>query len=597
VLNCRILLYGIGIGKGRTISNDAHRAPPPENHFHTPSAGPVVLAISVILVLYAISTAIGWTQKLVSHGDHGGDDHAAAAEHDQDDGFDATYGQTHDEDHQAAAEAHGKKKNHPHYFAVIPFVLLLGAIAVLPLLKATEHWWESNRNRFLVAVVLGAMTLIYYGIAYAFVFEFEGGGLGKIGAVLQHAILLEYIPFIVLLFSLYTISGGIRIQGDVPAHPLTNTIFIGLGGLLASFIGTTGAAMLLIRPLLTTNAERKHVQHTVVFFIFVACNCGGCLLPIGDPPLFLGYLKGVNFLWTMWNLWAPWLVVNIILLVIYYIWDHFYCYPHEAKPDIRRDETRVRPIRVSGLWPNVPLLVGVILAVALLDPNVSLPGSKAAVEAGRQVPAALGSFVNEVSFKEAAETGKAVGWYAAPFLREATQIALVALSLLLGSHAVRAGNKFNYHAIVEVAALFIGIFVCMQPAIEILHVKGPQLPLGTPMRLFWATGSLSSVLDNAPTYVVFFETAASEYGGSKTFAEVVSHQVVPQALLIGISLGAVFMGAMTYIGNGPNFMVRAIAEQSGVKMPSFFGYVIRYSIPVLVPVFVVVTWFFLIFLQ
>ena len=400
------------------------------------------------------------------------------------------------------------------------------------------------------------VTLIYYFVIHS------TGGLDKVVSVLDHAIMQEYIPFIVLLFSLYTISGGIRIEGDLAAKPSTNCVFLSIGAVLASFVGTTGAAMLLIRPLLETNHQRRHVAHTVVFFIFVVCNCGGCLLPIGDPPLFLGYLKGVDFLWTMWNLWLPWLCVNAALVVAYYLLDRCWFYRRETGVDIARDETRVRPLTVSGLWPNVWLLIGVVLSVALLDPTKRVPGTD---------------------------------WYPWVYVREIVQIALVALSLSLGSPRIRAANAFNYHAIVEVAALFLGIFICMQPAIEILHVQGPTLGLVTPAEFFWATGSLSSVLDNAPTYVVFFETADASF--SEPLASLVSRTdpsgMEARQTLVGISLGAVFMGAMTYIGNGPNFMVRAIAEQSGVRMPSFFGYVLRYSIPVLIPIFAVATILFL----
>lgn len=289
-------------------------------------------------------------------------------------------------------------------------------------------------------------------------------------------------------------------------------------------------------------------------------------MPIGDPPLFLGYLAGVEFMWTMWNLWPAWLAVNIILIGIYFVWDQFFCYPHETKRDIRRDETQLRPLRISGLWPNAVLLLGVILSVALLD-------------------------FNKPWFE-----GTASEWHPWPFLREAVQLGLVGLSLLLGSQAIRRANKFNYHAIIEVGALFIGIFICMQPALEILDVKGKTLGLNEPWQMFWATGSLSAVLDNAPTYKVFFATAGTSFPDDN-FAKLVSQtgETAMRAanLLIGISLGAVFMGAMTYIGNGPNFMVKAIAEQSGIKMPSFFGYVFRYSLPILVPVFILATLLFL----
>jgi Na+/H+ antiporter NhaD/arsenite permease-like protein len=408
---------------------------------------------------------------------------------------------------------------------------------------------------------LGLITLLYYVIFHehpverhwireALVPHTESGLNFALGwVVFANAILHEYIPFIMLLFSLYTISGGIRIQGDLPAHPLTNSAFITVGGVLASFIGTTGAAMLLIRPLLETNRERKHVKHTVIFFIFVVCNCGGCLLPIGDPPLFLGYLRGVGFLWTL-HLWPQWLAVNGLLIATYYAFDHFH-YLKETPVDIVRDETRVHALRFSGLWPNVFLLLGVILSVALLDPS-----------------------------KELLNTG----WYPWPYLREIAQLGLVAVSLVLGSDAVRRANNFNYHAIIEVAALFFGIFICMQPPLQILHVRGPSLGLTDPMHFFWLTGGLSSVLDNAPTYVVFFETAKTLPLKPGALAEA----GVAMELLAAVSLGAVFMGAMTYIGNGPNFMVKAIAEKSGIRMPSFFGYML-YSCSILLPLLVLVT--------
>jgi Na+/H+ antiporter NhaD/arsenite permease-like protein len=327
-----------------------------------------------------------------------------------------------------------------------------------------------------------------------------------------------------------------------------------VGGTLASFIGTTGAAMLLIRPLLETNRERKHVVHTVVFFIFIVCNCGGCLLPIGDPPLFLGYLEGVPFLWTM-VLWKEWLFVNGMLLVIYLVLDKFVFYRREEVADITRDIARVHRLRFDGWKLNVVLLVGVVLAVALLDPTKSLPGTD---------------------------------WHPWMYLREMTQISLVGVSLWFGSPHAREMNHFNYHAIVEVAALFIGIFVCMQPALQILEIHGDNLGIHTPAQFFWITGGLSSVLDNAPTYLVFFKTAQAM--PPEPGATIVAG--VDELLLIGISFGAVFMGSMTYIGNGPNFMVKAIAEKSGVKMPSFFGYMV-YSCLILLPLLALTVWLFI----
>jgi len=547
------------------------------------SEKPLLAAIAVVLAAYLLSAAFGLPQegarKVAEAQHHQAANQAEGAETSP--GKEQTSGEQPGEsaahpgaDHaqpvagEALPSAAGHAA-HPPFWMVAPFVLLLGAIAVLPLVPFTEHWWESNLHRFYVAAVLGAATLGYYALFYAggvtahwpahAEIVAEASGWLKAATVFANGILNEYIPFIMLLFSLYTISGGIRIEGDLRAHPLTNSLFIAAGGLLASFVGTTGAAMLLIRPLLETNRERKHVVHTVIFFTFVVCNCGGCLLPIGDPPLFLGYLRGVRFLWTF-GLWPEWLFVNVILVGIYYLWDHFWCYPHEKKPDIALDETRVRGLKFSGLWPNALLLLGVIFSVALLDPSKRLPGTD---------------------------------WRPWLYLREITQLVLVALSLLLGSRAVRAANYFNYHAIIEVAALFFGIFICMQPPLEILHVRGPNLGLEAPWQFFWTTGSLSSVLDNAPTYVVFFETANSltQAPGPGTL-QLTGGGYIREDLLVGIALGAVFMGAMTYIGNGPNFMVKAIAEKSGVRMPSFFGYMV-YSCLILLPLLVITTLIFL----
>lgn len=565
----------------------------------------LVYALGVLFVVYAAALAAGWPQwatRLIveaeshSHQTAASEEHHAAAaapnlgtgDHgeanpgEQGEANAAGHGEataegetpetrenSAGEEEKANPEAHadhGAAKDHPPYWMVAPFAALLLVIAVFPLLPWTEHWWESNLHRFYVAAALAAVTLAYYLFVYPhpveghwpahYVSQPSASGLhwGNTWAVFANAVLGEYVPFIVLLFSLYTISGGIRIEGDLRAKPAVNTAIIAVGGLLASFIGTTGAAMLLIRLLLDTNSERKHVVHTVVFFIFVVCNCGGCLLPIGDPPLFLGYLRGVPFLWTF-QLWKEWLFVNGCLLAFYFLWDTFYFYPHETKRDVIADAQQVRRMRISGVWPNLPLLIGVVLAVALLDPTKAIPGTD---------------------------------FHPPLYLREIVQLGLVALSLILGDEASRRANQFNYAAIIEVAALFFGIFITMQPPLQILHVVGPQLGLHSPAQFFWATGALSSFLDNAPTYVVFFETART-LGGTEL---VPPGNGVDHALLVAISLGAVFMGANTYIGNGPNFMVRAIAEKRRIKMPSFFGYMV-YSVCILVPLFVLTTFLFL----
>ena len=511
-----------------------------ETALHRSSSKPLLMIIGVVVLGYVAAAVAGWPQQ--------GTELVAAQLH---------------AGHSAAGSA--TLLAHPPYWMIAPFAALLLAIAVLPLLPSVSTWWDSNLHKLYVAIGLGGATILYYLLAcnhpilghwpveHRVPPSVGGPNVALAMTVLENAILYEFVPFIVLLLSLYTISGGLRIEGDLPAHPLTNSLFLTAGAVLANLIGTTGAAMLLIRPLLETNRERRHVRHTIVFFVFIVCNCGGCLLPIGDPPLFLGYLMGVPFLWTL-DLWPAWLFVNGVLVGTYYCWDRFWCYRQEEKRDLARDETRVHRLRVAGIWPNAPLLVGVVLSIALLDPAKTLPGTD---------------------------------WHPWILLREVVQLLLIAASLGLGSAATRRQNRFNYHAILEVAALFLGIFISMQAPLEILHVRGPAIGLRSPAHFFWATGSLSAVLDNAPTYVVFFEAARSLGGGP---GELVAG--VPEPLLAAISLGAVFMGAMTYIGNGPNFMVKAIAEKSGVAMPSFFGYVV-YSLGVLLPLYAAVSYLFL----
>ncbi|MDO4551679.1 MAG: sodium:proton antiporter [Planctomycetia bacterium] len=583
--------------QGQTPDNEhlTDHAPHGDSHGPSPSAYKMAACgIFVVLVAYFLSAIFGLPQKgteLKLHAHH--DDHHVAADAGTDT---ATTGEiasqpteenvnqptpaettaeaapaseaqtTVNAESHAAQDADAQKgKTLPPFYMIIPFAALLLAIALLPLIPFTEHWWESNLHRFYVAAVLGILTLIYYGFMYPDVvvshwpghgFSTEAAG-SKIWTVFANAIINEFIPFIVLLFALFTIAGGIRVEGNLAAKPGVNTAFIGIGALLASFVGTTGAAMLLIRPLLETNRERKLKVHTVIFFIFAVCNCGGCLLPTGDPPLFLGYLGGVGFLWTI-NLWKEWLFVNALLLAVYYAWDRFYAYPREVKSDISRDENQKTSLKFSGLLLNVPLLVGVVLAVALLDPSKTFPGTD---------------------------------WHPWMFMREIVQLGLVFLSLACGSVALRLANNFNFHAIVEVAALFFGIFITMQVPLQILNEKGDQLGLTSAKQFYWTTGSLSAVLDNAPTYVVFKTTAETVTKGNPELSKD-TEAGVNTKLLVAISLGAVFMGAMTYIGNGPNFMVKAIAEQEGIKMPSFFGYM-AYSCAILLPILFIMTLIFL----
>jgi Na+/H+ antiporter NhaD/arsenite permease-like protein len=397
----------------------------------------------------------------------------------------------------------------------LPFVGLLLAIAILPL--AAPHFWDSNLKKLAVAGALALPVLALYA-------QVRPEALGHAAS--------DYVSFIVLLGGLFVISGGILLEGDLEATTRTNALLLGAGALFASFVGTTGASMLLIRPLLQTNRERKRVAHTVVFFIFLVSNIGGCLTPLGDPPLFLGYLAGVPFAWTL-RLLPEWLFTVALVLAVYVVWDGRER-ARETVADLKRDFYEVRPLRIAGK-ENLVLLLGVLAAVALLQ---------------------------------------------APW-RELVIVGLAIVSHNRTDRALHEANRFTFRPILEVAALFAGIFVTMLPALDLLRARGAELGVREPWQFFWASGMLSSFLDNAPTYLTFLALAK----GLGLPPEVVG---VPHEILRAISLGSVFMGANSYIGNGPNFMVRAIAEERGVRMPSFGGYMV-YSGLVLLPIFVVVT--------
>jgi Na+/H+ antiporter NhaD/arsenite permease-like protein len=299
------------------------------------------------------------------------------------------------------------------------------------------------------------------------------------------------------------------------------------------------------------------VAHTVIFFIFIVSNIGGSLLPIGDPPLFLGYLRGVPFFWTL-KLWKQWAFVCSLLLIVYFVWDTLVC-RRESPADLARDRTLIQRVRLLGTINFLWLLL-VVLVVAVLAPGKPLPGTR---------------------------------WETPPFLREVVQLGLVGLSFITTPRGLRHANRFNFKAIAEVACLFIGIFITMQVPLEILNARGAELGLSRPWQFFWVTGALSGFLDNAPTYVVFFQTAnAMTHAAGPGIFQLVDGSYIRQDLLVAVSLGAVFMGAATYIGNGPNFMVKSIAEEHGVRMPAFFGYLL-YSAAILVPLFVIVTVAFL----
>ncbi len=442
-----------------------------------------------------------------------------------------------------ASEAHGGPVPLPSVWWVVPFALLLLCIAILPL-KFT-HWWEHNGNKAIVAGVIALPVAVYYLVIAP----------GKLAYHLH-----EYLSFIVLLWSLYTISGGIVLRGNLAATPRTNTIFLAIGALIANLFGTTGASMLLIRPLLRTNMERKNKVHTVVFFIFVVSNVGGCLTPLGDPPLYMGFLQGIPFEWTL-ALWPEWLVMNVALLTIYYFWDRK-AHGKEAIEDVQQDITEAEPLRIDG-WLNVALILGVIVSIVASGQALKVP--------------------------EIAEGpwGKAVPW-----IRDGAMVLLGLVSMATTRKQWRLDNRFNFNAIIEVAVLFIGIFITMIPALVLLEQRGGELGVTRPWQYFWATGLLSSFLDNTPTYLTFLSLAKGAFGvDALGLINPELAEGLGVAIVRAISLGAVFMGANTYIGNGPNFMVKAIAEERGptrVDMPSFGGYML-YSFGILVPLLVVVS--------
>lgn len=421
------------------------------------------------------------------------------------------------------------------WYTVVPFVVMLLSIAVLPLIPATAGWWDKNRNKLIIALVLGIPVAAYIATLD--------------GAVPVVDALVEYAQFIILLLSLFVISGGIHLAGDIRARPGVNTAFLAIGAAIASFVGTTGAAMLLIRPLLRTNRQRTYRMHTVVFFIFTVANSGGLLTPLGDPPLFLGMLRGVPFTWTF-HLVPEWAFVNAMLLLVYYTLDRM-IYTREPMEAIALDKDQVEPLAVLGKR-HILFLAMVVASVAYL-PSLNL----------------------EVITSGAALWHEWVPW------REIAMLSAMAMSLMAGpKHARYEKNEFTWGPIIEVAALFIGIFLTMIPALRVLSQVAPQLPLNN-VTFFVFTGGLSSVLDNAPTYVTFFEMAKT-LGESSPGVTMVAG--VAEPYLVAISLGAVFCGALTYIGNGPNFMVKAVAEEYGVDMPSFGGYMVwavRYMGPTL----------------
>jgi Na+/H+ antiporter NhaD/arsenite permease-like protein len=427
----------------------------------------------------------------------------------------------------------------------LPFAGILLSIALFPLLA--PHAWEHHQGKIAAGwalLVLVPMALIH--------------GVGTALGTLVHTALLEYIPFILLLLALFTVAGGIVIRGNIHGAPVANTVLLFIGMVLASFIGTTGASMVMIRPVMRANDDRAHNVHVIVFFIFLVSNIGGSLTPLGDPPLFLGFLRGVDFFWTTTHLFPETLMAGAIVLAVFFAIDS-YVYRREGRA--RPDPTPDRPVRVTGGFNFVLILViiGAILMSATLD-------------LGRAT--VLGTEVE-----------------LANVLRDVIMVAVTIASLRLTSRANRAENGFTWGPIVEVTKLFAGIFVAIIPVLAMLRAgrEGAFAPLvglvtnpdgsANNTAYFWLAGGLSSFLDNAPTYLVFFELAGGDPGKLMTQGA---------TTLAAISAGAVFMGANTYIGNAPNFMVYAIARDGGVKMPSFFGYML-WSGAVLIPTFILVT--------
>lgn len=408
-------------------------------------------------------------------------------------------------------------------YTVFPFIILLLCISILPI--SHSRFWHKNRNKAIISFLISLPVFIYFLVI-------------DVGQIFHTS--LEYFSFIILLFSLFTISGGIVLKGDIRATPYVNTMFLAGGAILANLIGTTGASMVLLRPLLQTNSERKYIWHLPIFFIFLVSNIGGCLTPVGDPPLFLGYLRGVPFLWAL-KLFPMWLLsVSLVLLV--FLFFEIYYYKKETPESLKLDREKIEKLRIEGKF-NILLVLGVILTVFF---KISTP------------------------------------------YRELIMITLAIVSYFITSKSIHNYNNFNFYPIKEVAILFAGIFITMVPALLLLHTKGKEIGITEPYQFFWLTGTLSSFLDNAPTYLAFFSLGQ---GVSEGICYGIKIAGVSENILKAISCGAVFMGANTYIGNGPNFMVKSIAEQFGVKMPSFLGYM-KYSVLILIPIFIIITLIF-----
>ncbi len=432
-------------------------------------------------------------------------------------------------------------------WSALPFVGILLSIALFPLLA--PRFWHHHYPK--VAAAWGLALVVPFVALY-----------GRAAAAeMLHMALLDYVPFIILIGTLFVIGGGILVRGTLRGSPWVNAAIMAIGTVLASLLGTTGAAMLLMRSLLHVNRSREFKAHTVVFFIFLVANIGGMLTPLGDPPLFLGFLHGVPFFWSL-TLWRELLLVAGLVLAAYVALDVHYWKREDAAVRVP-SQLPHEPLRVEG-WHNFLLLGGVLVAVVVS--GIWRPGAVSVLGVSLQTQ---------------------------NILRDATLVLLAAASLATTSARTRKENGYTWGPVREVAILFAGIFATMIPALLILKARGAELGVSTPAHFFWATGVLSSFLDNAPTYLTFLSTTVGRiYPGMPEREAILRLVAENHAYLQAIATGAVFMGANTYIGNAPNFMVKSIAEEAGIEMPSFFGYIFRYALPFLVPVFLLATWVF-----
>lgn len=417
---------------------------------------------------------------------------------------------------------------------MVPFIIMLLCIAVMPIVA--EHYWHDNKNKLYISLALSVPVLAWF-ILQGDLFHIE------------EAILYDYVPFIILLGGLFIVSGGILIEVKHHPTPLTNLTILAVGGLIASFVGTTGAAMLLIRPLLKINEKRKHKVHIFLFFIAIVANCGGLLTPLGDPPLFMMYLRGAEFSWFM-GLLPEWGIMLGALLALFYFKDRA-AFNKEIEDMKHADMKVTGKVKIIG-YHNFIFLAGIVFAVAYINPT-QMP----IIRAGEP----------------------------SSFIREGFILVMAALSLILTKKEVYRRNQFNWEPIKEVAYLFIGIFVTMVPVLIYLKSHAHTIGVSHPTQFYYATGILSAFLDNTPTAVTFHSLAQGLLTGAETTTLVAG---IPELTLKAISTASVFFGAMTYIGNGPNFMVKSIVENAGIKMPHFFAYMYRFSLVVLFPLFILI---------